>query len=122
MEQHCHYLDMDNNDQYCHHLMGLTGTDLVAYTRLVPAGVTFPDAAIGRVVIAAAGRRQGVGTLLMEQSLKEVLRLYGAVPVRLGAQRHLKAFYEVFGFEQTSAVYMDAGIEHIQMTRPARLW
>ena len=56
VEQNCVYLDMDNKDQYCHHLMGWKENVLVAYTRLVPPGVSYEYPSIGRVVTSPAAR------------------------------------------------------------------
>ncbi|HZH36493.1 MAG TPA: GNAT family N-acetyltransferase [Flavisolibacter sp.] len=35
----------------------------------------------------------------------------------MGAQLYLKKFYESFGFQQTSDVYMEDGIAHIYMVK-----
>jgi len=38
VEQNCVFLDMDNKDQECYHLMLYQDNVLVAYSRLVPVG------------------------------------------------------------------------------------
>jgi ElaA protein len=48
VEQACIFLDMDNMDQDCWHLLGWKGTELLAATRLVPPGVAYEYASIGR--------------------------------------------------------------------------
>jgi ElaA protein len=124
VEQNCVFQDMDNKDQLCRHLMAwqaVPGQDreLVAYTRLVPPGVSYEEfPSIGRVVTAAAFRSSGIGKLLMEKSIEELAILYGATPIRIGAQLYLKKFYESFGFVQSSEVYDEDGIDHLEMTRP----
>lgn len=123
VEQNCVFLEMDNKDQPCHHLMGwLNKTDgapeLVAYTRLVPPGVGYEYPSIGRVVTSATVRQSGMGKLLMQKSIAALEELYGTTPIRIGAQLYLKKFYESFGFAQTSEIYDEDGIDHIEMTRP----
>ena len=47
-------------------------------------------------------------------------RLDGIAPgrvIRLGAQKHLEAFYARFGFRRISDVYDDGGIPHVDMER-----
>ena len=119
VEQNCAYQDLDNKDQYCHHLMGWKGELLAAYTRLVPPGVSyeaFPS--IGRVVTSPLARRGGLGRSLMKKSMEETIRLFGDKPIRIGAQLYLKEFYMSLGFVMTSEIYLEDGIEHIEMTKP----
>jgi ElaA protein len=118
VEQNCVFLDMDDKDQYCHHVLGWWGYDLVAYTRLVPKGVSYPEYdSIGRVVTSAMVRGEGVGKLLMEESIRQLQNLWGNVPIKIGAQLYLKKFYESLGFEQCGPVYDEDGIDHIPMVR-----
>lgn len=116
LEQACVYSDLDNKDQKSFHLMGWQEDTLAAYTRLLPYGVSYPDAAsIGRVLIAKEFRGKGLGEELMLRSIDAVYQLFGKQTIKIGAQEHLKVFYNRLGFEQTSEPYMDAGILHIEM-------
>ena len=116
IEQNCPYLDADGKDQYSHHLMGYPQPDLlVAYTRIVNPGIVYDEVSIGRVITAQSHRNVGLGIVLMEESMKYVVELYGDVPIRISAQEHLKKFYAKFGFEQVSGSYLDDGIPHIEM-------
>ena len=117
VEQACIFQDADDKDQECFHLMGFSNETLVAYTRLVPPGVIYEEASIGRVVSSPSVRGTGAGRELMKQSLDHCHRLFGKGPVRIGAQLYLKKFYESFGFQQTSEVYMEDGIAHIYMVK-----
>ncbi len=118
VEQNCVFLDLDNKDQYCYHIMGWDGENLVASTRLVPKGVSYPDYhSIGRVVNSRDFRGLGLGKDLMEYSIKKCIEHFGNGPIKIGAQLYLKKFYESLGFEQTSDVYDEDGIEHIEMIR-----
>ncbi|RYY52967.1 MAG: GNAT family N-acetyltransferase [Chitinophagaceae bacterium] len=117
VEQDCVFLDMDDKDQLCTHLMGWKNGRLIAYTRLVPAGISYDEPSIGRVVSSPAERGTGIGRLLMEESIRQVHLLFGPQPVRIGAQLYLKKFYESFGFGQVSEIYDEDGIDHILMLR-----
>lgn len=117
VEQACIFQDMDNKDQLSYHLMGWENNNLVAYTRLVPPGIFYQEASIGRVVTSPAVRSNGIGKLLMEKSIEQTIHLYGKTPIKLGAQLYLKKFYESLGFRQTSDIYDEDGIDHIEMIR-----
>jgi ElaA protein len=117
VEQNCVFQDMDNKDQECHHLLGWQEDHLTAYTRLVPPGLTYKEASIGRVVTSPSVRGSGAGKTLIEKSIDEVFTLYGKGPIKIGAQLYLKKFYNSFGFEQIGDVYDEDGIDHIKMIR-----
>jgi ElaA protein len=117
VEQNCVFLDMDNLDQYCIHLLGYDGSKLMAYTRIVPPGLIYKEASIGRVVTSSSVRYTGAGKKLMEQSIITLYKLFGSIPIKIGAQLYLKKFYESFGFVQMNEVYLEDGIEHIHMLR-----
>lgn len=115
VEQNCVYPDMDNKDQAAHHLMGWENSKLAAYTRLLPPGLAYPLPSIGRVVTSAAARGTGAGRELMRRSIQLIYDLFGKQPVKIGAQLYLRDFYTSFGFVQTSDVYPEDGIDHIEM-------
>jgi ElaA protein len=116
VEQHCIFQDADNKDQHAHHLMGMLHNELVAYTRLLQKEIAYPQyASIGRVVTAQSVRRKGAGKILMQQSINSLNNIYGVQPIKIGAQLYLKKFYESLGFLQTSDVYDEDGIDHIEM-------
>ena len=117
VEQNCVYQDMDNKDQFCFHVMGWQDSRLVAYTRLVPPGISYKEPSIGRVVTSREVRRTGFGKTLIEKSIAEIIRLYGKTPIKIGAQLYLKKFYESFDFEQSGDIYDEDGIPHVHMTR-----
>jgi ElaA protein len=117
VEQNCVFLDMDNLDQHCIHLLGYDGSRLMAYTRIVPPGLIYKEASIGRVVTSSSVRYTGAGKKLMEQSIITLYKLFGSIPIKIGAQLYLKKFYESFGFVQMNEVYLEDGIEHIHMLR-----
>lgn len=120
MEQACIFQDMDGADSQCFHLLGeqADGT-LVAYVRLVPAGLKFAEASIGRVVTRPDARGGGLGHLLMREAVQALHGLWGVQPIRIGAQARLEGFYRQHGFEPASEIYIEDGIDHIEMVRAA---
>lgn len=123
VEQACAFQDLDGLDDQAVHWLGET-TDgqgdpmLLAYTRLLPAGTAFAEASIGRVVTSPLARGTGVGHTLMSESIAELQRRWGVQPIRIGAQAHLQTYYRQHGFEPDGDVYLEDGIDHIEMIRP----
>lgn len=117
VEQNCIFLDQDNKDQACQHLMLYQNKELMAYARIVPAGLSFTEPSIGRIVSSHAARGKGFGKELLRLSIDNCIRLHGNHPIKIGAQLYLKTFYESFGFVQVSDVYDEDGIDHIDMVR-----
>lgn len=118
VEQTCAFQDIDGQDQAAHHLLGHTETgELAAYSRLFEAGISYPEASIGRVVVSPKFRRYGLGRELLHQSIAAVTELFGEQPIQIGAQLYLKEFYESFGFKQQGEGYLEDGIPHIHMVR-----
>ncbi len=119
VEQDCPYLDADGKDEPAHHLLGYnTQGQLIAYARLLPPGISYPEyASIGRVITAMPARRTGAGKALMRESLQWCRQLYGAVPVKISAQVYLLKFYRSFGFQEVGEEYLEDDIPHIAMVR-----
>ncbi len=115
VEQRCVYQDPDGKDPHCHHLMAWDGHKLVAYARLLPAGLAYEQMSIGRVVSSPAYRGTGAGRQLIAEAIAACRLLFGAGPIRIGAQLYLKKFYSSMGFMTTGDVYLEDGIEHIEM-------
>ncbi len=117
VEQNCPYLDMDNKDQKSFHLLYYTDGELSAYTRLLPAGLSFNEVSIGRVVSSPVHRGKGLGKQLMEASIQACEELFGKSPIRIGAQHYLLKFYQSLGFKEEGALYDEDGIPHIEMVK-----
>lgn len=115
VEQNCVYLDVDGKDKKSFHLMAWQGDELVAYTRLVPPGVSFSEASIGRVITSPKFRGLGIGITLLEKSIAHILETYNTNKIRIGAQLYLKKFYEGFGFVAEGEEFLEDGIPHIEM-------
>ena len=115
VEQRCVFQDADGVDKKCYHLSGYDGDTLVAYTRLIAPGITFAQASIGRVVNSPAFRGIGIGKELMQHSIQYCRKLFGPVPIMIGAQLYLKNFYAELGFNAVGEVYLEDNIPHIHM-------
>ncbi len=117
VEQNCVFLDMDNKDQIAYHLLGYIGDDLVASTRLLDKNTAYKLMSIGRVVTSPKYRGKGAGKALMEESIKRCYELFGKDEIKIGAQLYLRKFYEGLGFKQSSEIYLEDDIEHIEMIK-----
>lgn len=117
VEQNCPYLDPDGKDLQSWHLMGWDSNKLVAYSRLLPAGLAFEEISIGRVVSSPAYRGTGAGRELMKNAIETAYQLFGQQPIRIGAQLYLQQFYESLGFVQVSEMYLEDNIPHIEMVK-----
>jgi ElaA protein len=117
VEQDCPYLDADGKDQQAAHVLAYDDDgDLVAYSRLLPVGVSYADAiSIGRVISSDKVRGQGVGQELMRFSIREIYRLFGNKKLTISAQCYLIKFYESFGFQTVGETYLEDDIPHIKM-------
>ncbi len=115
VEQNCIYQDADGKDQQTWHLMGWHEEELVAYTRIIPPGVSYAEASIGRVVSSPKYRRTGIGIELMKESIERCCNQFGNGPIKIGAQVYLTKFYQSFDFVQSSGEYLEDGIPHIEM-------
>jgi ElaA protein len=120
VEQQCPYLDLDGLDVHCLHLWHADSAgQLLAYARLLPAGLHHAEASIGRVLTTAAGRGQGLGRELMLESIAQISRWQIGQPLRIDAQRYLEGFYGALGFITAGEAFMLDGIEHVEMLRAA---
>ncbi|MBS7332670.1 MAG: GNAT family N-acetyltransferase [Weeksellaceae bacterium] len=118
IEQDCIYQDADGKDMKCGHLWATINDDIVAYSRIVPKGVSYEnEPSIGRVVTSDKVRGMGLGKQLIEYSIQTIENRLFTSSIRISAQLYLKAFYESFGFEQVSEEYLEDDIPHIEMLR-----
>lgn len=118
IEQDCIYQDADGKDLKCGHLWATINDEVVAYSRIVPKGISYDnEPSIGRVVSSDKVRGMGLGKQLIEYSIQTIENRLFTSSIRISAQLYLKAFYESFGFEQVSEEYLEDDIPHIEMLR-----
>jgi ElaA protein len=113
------YLDPDGVDRASWHLLGrdaAAGT-LVAYLRLVDAGVKYAEPSLGRVITAPEARGTGLGRALMAEGVAGCARFWPGRAARISAQAHLERFYGGFGFMRVGDDYLEDNIPHVEMLR-----
>lgn len=118
VEQHCAYQDPDGIDPLAHHLWTRdTDGEMAAYLRVVPPSIKYAEPSLGRIVTAPRARRTGLGRAVVYEGIARLEKLYGPVPIRIGAQRYLLRFYQELGFVSTGHDYDEDGIPHTEMLR-----
>ncbi|HFI0054749.1 TPA: GNAT family N-acetyltransferase [Streptococcus suis] len=115
VEQVCPYPEVDGKDPNCLHLLGTDNGELVAYLRILPAGLSYDEVSIGRVVIKSSHRGKGLGRPMMEQAIHFITNEWKESQIKIGAQAHLEKFYGSLGFEPVSEVYLEDTIPHLDM-------
>jgi len=115
VEQNCVYQDADNKDEISFHLSGWDEDTLVAYCRILPPGISFPEASIGRVAISPDYRHFGHGRKLMELAVGFTFDQFDCKKITIGAQLYLEKFYESIGFFKKGNPYVEDNIPHIIM-------
>lgn len=116
LEQNCLYQDVDGKDVKCYHIFATDKKgDAVAYARILPAGISYSEVSIGRVVTAASVRGTGAGKELMQRTMEFISEKFGKAAVRISAQSYLLKFYSTFGFRIEGEEYLEDDIPHTQM-------
>ena len=119
VEQNCPYPEIDGKDPEALHLRLLEDGRLAAYARIFAADATASEARIGRVVVAPGYRGQRLGERVMREAIAACGKLAPGAVIAISAQAHLQRFYGSLGFSVTSAEYLEDGIPHVDMIRPA---
>jgi len=117
VEQNCPYQEVDTKDLKSYHVWGIADNKVVAVTRIVERGISYPEISIGRVAVDAAYRGSNVGNDLMNTTLQFIEQKLGKQPIRISGQEHLTSFYKRFNFEQVSGMYLEDDIPHVEMLR-----
>jgi len=121
VEQNCAYQDLDELDQTSLHLCHWVEDKLIAYTRLLSPGADFQEAsAIGRIITNASVRRKGFGRPIIWRSIEECENRWPKASIKIHAQSYLLDFYREFGFEPYGEEFLEDGLPHYFMERPAR--
>ena len=113
VEQKCPYQEVDNADLVAYHLWLKDENGIKAYARVLPQGVLFQTAAIGRVI--AVKRRCGLGNKIVEAAINVAKEKLHADIITIEAQVYARSLYEKCGFRQTSEEFLEDCIPHIQM-------
>jgi ElaA protein len=124
VEQDCVFLDPDGLDRHAWHLLGHVADPgrprvLAAGLRCLDPMVKYPEASIGRVVVAPAWRGTRLGRALMVEGIGRSRAAWPGQAIRIGAQQRLEAFYASLGFESEGEPYEEDGIMHREMCLPS---
>lgn len=115
VEQNCVYQDIDDKDKKAWHVLGYEGEQLKAYARIIPAGISYKEASIGRVVVAGDYRGKNAGKELMKEAIKNTFEAFKTNEIVISAQHYLLKFYNDLGFKEEGNIYPEDDIPHIKM-------
>lgn len=120
VEQNCPYQDIDGKDKNAWHILAYLKGELVGTSRILMPNDVYDDAcSIGRVASQIAQRGRSIGKKVVHAAVSECEKLFPNYPIRIGAQQYLVEFYRQFGFQESSESYLEDGIVHISMEKPA---
>ncbi len=116
VEQNCIYQDCDKKDYYSHHLYFEHESEIAAYVRIIPKGISYEEAAsIGRVLTTMKYRGTGAGKEIMKMAIKYIEDEYKEKKIRISAQKYAEGFYNSVGFFCIGDEYLEDDIVHIPM-------
>ena len=121
IEQQCIYLDADEFDEQSWHLAAWSAEHAVplAYARLVSPGGKYAEPSMGRVITTAPARGLGLGRELVRRAVALCAQVHPGHGIRISAQERLARFYGELGFVAVGEPYIEDGIPHLEMLRPA---
>lgn len=117
VEQSCPYPELDGYDLDSYHLAYIEDNKVLAYARILPAGIKYQRISIGRVIVDQNSRGQGLAKQLMQKATEFSQKNWPNRDIQLQAQTHLKHFYGSFGFLEISEEYDEDGIPHVDMLK-----
>ncbi|MDX9807088.1 MAG: GNAT family N-acetyltransferase [Acholeplasma sp.] len=114
VEQTAIYQDLDDLDYQATHFFIKEQDTIVSYVRTMPYGVKFDEASsLGRVVSYPNVRNKGYSKALIKAAIAHLFQ--SETIIRIEGQSYLRKFYESFGFEVISDIYLVDGIDHYAM-------
>lgn len=117
VEQNCPYREIDDIDQESIHFFIEEQDKIVAYARIIPKGLLYDSASIGRILVHKDYRKHGYGRKLLEACIDWVEENWNEKDIILHAQVYLREFYRSFGFVEITETYLEDGIPHVEMLR-----
>ncbi|PGM68837.1 GNAT family N-acetyltransferase [Bacillus cereus] len=115
VEQNCPYPEVDGKDPFSYHLFKEDNGEIIAYLRIVPAGVSYQEISIGRVFVKKEYRGQGIAEELLKKGLDFIQNELKEKTVKIQSQDYLRKFYSSFGFQTISQTYLEDNIPHVDM-------
>jgi ElaA protein len=115
VEQNCPYPEVDGKDPQTYHLFKEENGEIIAYLRVLPAGVSYQEASIGRVLVKKEYRGRGIAEELLRRGLDFIHDELKENTVKIQAQDYLRKFYGSFGFKAITETYLEDNIPHVDM-------
>ncbi len=113
IEQQMNYLDPDELDFDAHHYFFKRRGKITAYLRTHQD--TSNNLKFSRICVSSNFRKQQLATQLIKSALDDALNSESSCVILI-AQKYLEHFYQRFGFNKTSEVFLISNIEHIEMS------
>lgn len=117
VEQKCAYLEVDGKDKLAYHLFKKENEKIIAYLRVLPKGISYREASLGRIIVKQAQRGTGLGRELVARGIDFLENQLHEKTIKIQAQSRLQTFYESFGFRSISDIYSDEGLPHVDMLK-----
>ena len=115
VEQNCSYEECDDKDLKSYHLFYQDNETIAAYLRIIPAGISYSEPSIGRVLVKKEYRRQGLASEMMKKAVEFIKENFNSDSIRISAQKYLMDFYQDLGFKRVSEEYLEDDIPHYEM-------
>lgn len=114
VEQKCAYQDLDGKDRLpgTLQLWIEDGGEVASTLRILESST---GRKVGRVATGAPFRGRGFSG----QLIRHAIELCAGHAIDISAQAHLQGWYESFGFVRHGDGYLEDGIPHVAMRRPA---
>ena len=110
MEQNIVCRDFDGVDYDGLHCFIWEDDRVIAYLRAYKSD---EGVKIGRVLTIPHGA--GLGRELMESAMPKIKEAFGTDEIILHSQKYAEGFYQKLGFKRVGEVFLEEGIEHIEM-------
>ena len=115
LEQKIICQDLDDVDYKSFHCFFQDKGRVIGYLRAFLDEADENTVIIGRVLTLEHGK--GIGTLLMEKSIKKIKERFLCKKISLHAQKQAVPFYEKLGFFVVSDEFLEEGVVHLTMEK-----
>ncbi len=122
VEQKCAYNEIDGQDHLDStvHYLGYDDSELSCYARKLAPVENSGTVRIGRVVVAHNHRGSGLATALLQKMIADIVSENPHQAIELSAQTEALKLYQQLGFVETSDMYLEDDIPHIDMLLAAK--
>ena len=105
-------VERDDSDATAVHVVASCDGEIVGTARLTRDD----EARIGRVAVLPSLRRRGIASLMLA-ALEAEARKLGVAEVSLHSQSYIQSLYDKLGYEVTGPPFVEAGIDHVPMSK-----